>query len=67
MGGNTFDKTKRLQEDEYLNNINNISNLNMVENVDFMYPFRLGNKKTHGDIDIILYDDDKFINLYGKK
>ena len=67
MGGQTFDKTRRLEEDEYINMINNISKLDMIENINFMYPFRLGNKKTHGDIDIILHDDAKFINLYGEK
>lgn len=67
MGGQTFDETKRLQEDEYNIMINNINNLGMIENIDYMYPYRLDNKKTHGDIDIILYDDSKFINLFGDK
>lgn len=67
MGGQTFEETKRLEEDEYNTIINNINNLGMLENIDLMYPYRLGNKKTHGDIDIILHDDAKFINLYEKK
>ena len=67
MGGQAFDQTKRLQQDEYDHKINNINNLGMIENVDYVYPFRLGNKTTHGDIDIILYDDEKFIDLFGKK
>jgi hypothetical protein len=67
MGGQTFDETKRLQQDEYKVQIDNISNLDMIENIDYAYPFRLANKTTHGDIDIILYDDMKFIDLFGKK
>ena len=67
MGGQTFVETKRLEETEYNIMINEINNLGMLENIDFMYPFRLGNKKTHGDIDIILHDDNNFINIFGKK
>jgi phage anti-repressor protein len=67
MGGQTFEKTKRLDENEYNYIIDNINNLGMIENNDYIYPMRLGNKKTHGDIDIILFDDNKFINLFGEK
>lgn len=67
MGGQTFEKTKRLENDEYIKIVDNINNLGMEENIDYAYPFRLGNKKTHGDIDIILYDDEKFINLFLEK
>lgn len=67
MGGQTFEKTKRLEENEYKCIIDNINILGMIENIDYMYPMRLGNKKTHGDIDIILFDNEKFINLFGEK
>lgn len=66
-GGNTFEKTKYLSENEYNEIINQISNLNLIENQDYMYPYRLKEKKNFGDIDVILFDTDKFINLFEKK
>lgn len=51
----------------------------MIENIDYMYPYRLGNKKLYGDsdddgygdsdgdINIILYNDNKFIKLFEEK
>ena len=63
MGGQTFNDTKRLSYDEYKYQIDNIDNLGMKVNIEFMYPFRLGNKQTHGDIDIILYDADKLDSI----
>ncbi len=67
MGGQIFEETKKLDENKYNNIIDNINNLEMIKNNDYMFPMRLSNKKTHGDIDIILFDDEKFINLFEKK
>lgn len=80
MGGQTFDETNKLSKNDYdqiyhnikkmasNNNLTKIdANLNidgMIENIDYVLPFRLGNKTTYGDFDIILSDTDKFIDMY---
>ena len=65
MGGATFDKTNILDQKEYNNLTNFVEQSGLVENIDYIYPFRLGNKDTYGDIDFILSDTDKFIQLFG--
>jgi len=64
MGGATFDKTNILDQEEYNNLINFVKQSGLIENTDFIFPFRLGNKNTYGDIDFILSDTDKFIQLF---
>lgn len=64
MGGTTFDKTNILNQEEYNNLTNYVKQSGLVENVDYIYPFRLCNKNTYGDIDFILSDTDKFIQLF---
>lgn len=66
MGGNTFDDTKDLTQEEYESFISLINKLGLVENKDYLLPFRLSNKNTYGDFDIILSDTDKFINPYNQ-
>jgi len=66
MGGKTFDKTIQLNEIEYNNLILYIENLKHNDNYNLKYltPFRLGNKNTFGDVDIILSDTELFIDLF---
>lgn len=64
MGGATFDKTNILDQEEYNHLVNYIKQSGLVENVDYIFPFRLGNKNTYGDVDFILSDTDKFIQLF---
>jgi hypothetical protein len=64
MGGATFDKTNILDQEEYDNFTNYVKQSGLVENIDYIFPFRLGNKNTYGDIDFILSDTDKFIQLF---
>lgn len=64
MGGATFDKTNILNQEEYNNLTNFVKQSGLVENIDYLFPFRLGNKNTYGDIDFILSDTDKFIQLF---
>lgn len=64
MGGATFDKTNILDQKEYDNFINFIKQTGLIENTDYIFPFRLGNKNTFGDIDFIISDTDKFIKLF---
>jgi hypothetical protein len=67
MGGNTFDKTKSLNLDEYNKIIQHVKDLSIVEHIDFLMPYRLENKILYGDVDFILSDTDKFINLFDNK
>lgn len=64
MGGKTFDLTKNLEQNEYDKIIQYIKNLSLIEEIDYMVPFRLGNKISYGDMDFILSDTEKFINLF---
>lgn len=64
MGGATFDKTNILDQEEYNNLTNYVKQSGLVENVDYIFPFRLGNKNTFGDVDFILSNSDKFIQLF---
>lgn len=64
MGGNSFENTKRLNIDEYNLMLENINQLGLKEGIEYVYPYRLDNKKTFGDIDIILSEPDKFIVLF---
>lgn len=64
MGGATFDKTNILDQEEYDNLTNFVKHTGLIENIDYIFPFRLGNKNTYGDIDFILSDIDKFIQLF---
>jgi len=64
MGGKTFDSTNSLDIDEYNKLIQYVKNLSLIEKNDYLIPFRLGNKISYGDIDFILADTDKFINLF---
>ena len=64
MGGQTFDETKTLTIDTYYQYISNINKLKEQHNLNFEMPFRLKNKISHNDIDIILSDTDDFINKY---
>lgn len=65
MGGNSFKNTKRLNIDEYNMMIKKINQMDMIEGIEYIYPYRLDNKKTFGDIDIILSEPDKFISSFG--
>jgi len=64
MGGSTFDKTNILNQEEYNNLINYVKQSELTENVDYICPFRLGNKNIYGDVDFILSNTDKFIQLF---
>jgi hypothetical protein len=64
MGGATFDKTNILNQEEYNNLTNYVKQSGLVENIDYLFPFRLGNKNTYGDIDFILSDTDNFTQLF---
>ena len=61
MGGKTFDETKRLNLQEF----NRITELIKVSGyTDYLLPFRLENKVSHGDYDLIVYETDKYIKLF---
>jgi hypothetical protein len=64
MGGNTFEETKRLNKDEYDNIIKLVENSILMENYDYLLPLRLENKVSHGDVDFIVSDTEKFIKLF---
>ena len=59
MGGSTFDKTNRLDQNKF----DEISEFITVCN-NYVLPFRLQNKNSHGDFDIIVSDTDPFIELF---
>ncbi len=58
MGGLTFENTKTINSNEY----NEI--IQLLNNYDFLSPFRLGNKKTFNDIDLIVSNTEPIINLF---
>lgn len=62
MGGHTFETTRRLSNEEYSLFIQSIKDLGCIEGVDFIQPFRLKNKTSHGDIDLIVHDPDIIIS-----
>lgn len=62
MGGNTFETTKRLTNEEYTLFINRLKDLGFIEGSDFLIPFRLGNKISHSDVDLIVHDADFIIS-----
>ncbi len=62
MGGKTFENTKRLSNEEYSAFIDTLKELRFEEGKDFLLPFRLGNKESHGDIDLIVHDPDIIIS-----
>lgn len=67
MGGNVFEKTNRLSNDDYNNITNLILNSNLQEEIDYLFLFRLGNKfgsNSHGDYDLIVSDTKKFVKLF---
>ena len=64
MGGLTFNNTEKIDFEKYSKIINEIKCEGFIEDDDFMCPFRLGNKNTFGDIDLIVYDTDKFVNFF---
>ena len=64
MGGQTFDNTIQINLDKYNLEIENIRKIGLVENKDYVFPFRLKNKIFHNDIDIILSDTDNFISRF---
>jgi hypothetical protein len=67
MGGDTFENTTILSISDYNDICDQINDIGMIENIDFAFPFRLKNKEKHNDIDIILLNTDKFIELFSKK
>ena len=67
MGGKTFDETNIINQTEYMQIINFVKEIGLVENLDYILPFRLGNKNSYGDIDFILSDVDKFIQIFSSK
>lgn len=64
MGGKTFEHTNIITQAEYQQISNFVKQIGLIENVDYMLPFRLGNKNTYGDIDFILSDTEKFIQIF---
>lgn len=66
MGGETFTHTIRLNDIQYNEFIEKIRTMGVIEGHDYVFPFRLGNKNTYGDIDIILSDTDDFIEKFKK-
>ena len=61
MGGKTFDNTNRLN----LHDFNRITELIKVSKyTNYLLPFRLGNKVSHGDYDLIVYETDKYMKLF---
>ena len=64
MGGQTFDQTNKINYDDYEKINNYVKLICETENISYMLPFRLGNKITHGDFDIIIFDTDKFIDSW---
>lgn len=59
MGGNTFDNTNRLNQTEF----NDICEI-IKECDNYLLPFRLQNKNSHGDFDIIVSHTQPFIKLF---
>lgn len=67
MGGETFTSTTKLtktQYDEWLEKF--MLNDKLKINIDYMLPYRLGNKTSYSDIDIILFDENKIIEEISK-
>lgn len=64
MGGQTFDETKTLDNILYNQYIEQINQLKQYEGFNFLMPYRLKNKLSHNDIDIIISDTDAFIERY---
>lgn len=64
MGGNTFDNTKRLSQEEFDNMSNFIENSELKKDDDYLFPLRLQNKRSHGDFDIIVSDTKQFVKLF---
>jgi hypothetical protein len=63
MGGSTFDKTNKLNQEEYFQLVNFVKQSVLIENIDYLLPFRLCNKDTYGDVDFVLADSEKFIKV----
>jgi len=64
MGGKTFDDTKQLEYNDFASIIKSINDAGLIDGIDYLLPFRLSNKNSYGDFDIILSDTEKFIDLY---
>jgi hypothetical protein len=59
MGGNSFDNCRRLSSDEYrvwLEQFEIATRNRLTETSDYMIPYRLGNKSSYGDIDLVVFD-----------
>ena len=59
MGGNTFDNTNKLNQQTF----NEIAKF-IERCTNYLLPFRLQNKKSHGDFDIIVCDTMPFVKLF---
>jgi hypothetical protein len=67
MGGQTFYETKTLDNDlynQYIERIYQLKQLDQSDQLNFLMPYRLKNKLSHNDIDIIISDTDAFIEKY---
>lgn len=64
MGGKVFNNVELLDNQKYNEIIDFIKKIGLIENIDYVLPFRLSNKNIYNDIDIILADSDKFIKLF---
>jgi hypothetical protein len=56
MGGETFDHTISMDLESYTNILNKICQAIQFDN--YLLPFRLANKKSYSDIDLIVYDPE---------
>lgn len=71
MGGNVFEETRRLDDNDYNNITNLILNSDLQEGIDYLFLFRLSNKfsnkfgsNSYGDYDLIVSDTKKLVKLF---
>lgn len=63
MGGKVFEnKTRSMSVDEYEQKIALIRQ-RFVEGIDFLLPYRLGTKMSYNDIDLFVWNPEKFLEL----
>jgi len=67
MGGGIFEKTNRLDNENYNNITNLILNSDLQKEIDYLFLFRLDNKVKrgdYGDYDLIVSDTKKVVKLF---